>query len=399
MAHITSRFMMLSWLVFALFLQPLPAFGDVLTGTLLPNPLIDLEDPTQNLGQPAGSFHPSKMDVGPDGKVYFNNAVQNTTYRVDENGVLEQVAIYGGDGGAPCGSPGFLLGLQFDSDGNLYAVNCEGLWKVNAADIPAPGAGPFDASGGLLFDIPDGDTMLPMSVGTDNEGHAYVSDMVAGKIYKVNTSDGSPGAGADATGLWADNDEYPLLGIPDSNNFLKGFPLCGANCGFGVVEVMPDQKGKNLYYTNHEGNAIYRIKIKNNGSAGQVKKLDDVPPFALNGAYLDPVEDLIIAGSPFTNFDFGFSGAVASGTLFVLDLQDPKIRTLTEVQLSDGKGAVSVDAVSGRDVGSGHPDLLYILDGSFDTLNWPPTGMKPDPFRASHAAIRVIELTVNEDEQ
>lgn len=394
----TSRFATLSCLVFALFLQSFSAFGD--KPKLKSKPLVDLEDFAQNLGQPPGSFHPSKMDVGPDGKIYFNNAIQNTTYRVDDKGNLERVATYGGH---PVFGPGFLLGLQFDAEGNLYVVNLGGLWKVDAGDIP-PGPNntvPFDASGaGPLFAVPA--PVLPMSVGTDNQGHAYVSDMVGGRIFKVKRSDdpagnvaGDPGDGADPTGLWADNDEYPLLGIPDSNNFLKGFPLCGDNCGFGVVEVMPGPNGQWLYYTNHEGNAIRRIEIRAvDGSAGQGEDLGEVPPSALNGAYLDPVENRIIAGSPFTNFEFGFSGAVAAGTLFVLDLNDldSEIQPLVEMQLKDGKGAVAVDAVSGRDVGSGHPKLLYVLDGSFDTLLWPgdPSAV-PDPFRAPHAAIRVIK--------
>ena len=341
-------------------------------GIMLPEPLIDLQ-----AIRPEG-FHPSKMDIGPDRKIYFNNSVDNTTYRVDEYGTLEAVATYGDGRECPFMFPGFLLGLQFDDRGNMYAVNLCGLWKVPADDIPPDGNGAnvedaFDASNNRFFPIRE--PAVPQGLGIRGRD-AYIADMVGGKIYKVDLRTGQPGAGADADGVWADNDRYPLLGKPDSNNFLTGFVTCpNGRCGFGSVEPMPGPKGRWLYYTNHEDNAIYRIRIRKSGRAGVVQKIDAVEPFALNGAYLDPIEKVIYAGSPFTNFPQGFDGAFPAGTIFVLDRlkRNAKIRPLALMLLKDDLPAVPVDAISGRKFGSGNRRNLYVLDGSFDTLMWPPS--------------------------
>lgn len=365
------RFTTLLGLAFALVLQSSSAFGRELTGELV-GTLIDLEtDPVALSFHPTGTFHPSKMDISPlDRKIYFNSATTSQTFRVDDSGTLELVATYP--------AVGFLLGCQFDDMGNLYVVNGVGLWKIAASDLGSPPVTPTVPH----FTLPPA-PFLPMSVGIDGN-HAYVGDMIKGEIWKIDT--GTPETGE----LWADaaNDGYPLLGNPNSTNFLNG---ASPGPGFGVVELMPGPMGNWLYYTNHEGHSLFRIRIQNNGSAGVAQEIDGAFPFAFNGAYLDPVEDRIYIGSPFTNFQNGLAqvpNAVAAGALFYVNNLTGRIELLVQ----DEDLGVPVDAISGRDFGSGHDDKLYVLDGSFDTLLW-PSGDLPDPTKLpGHAAIRIVEF-------
>ncbi len=357
--------------------------GNELNGKLLEDPLINLEDIA------ADTFHPSKMDIGPDGHIYFNSATENRTYRVDEGGSLTLVAEF-----PDPTSSGFLLGCQFDQWGNLYVVNAKGLWKITAQDLNADNSLPLYPVEPLFW-IPD--PILPMSVGIGIHGNAYVSDIVGGRIWKIDTGTGEGD-------LWADNDQYPLLGDPNSTNFLTPLGMGPSGLGLGVAEVMPGPRGKWLYYTNHEGHGIYRIRIKGNGSAGKVQQIDKVFPFALNGAYLDPVKNRIIVTSPFEYFENGLAQnpkAMAAGTLFVLDLNKIHIHhkrdkihihgAKIELLVHDYDLGTPLDIVSGRNFGTGNPDKFYVLDGSVDTLMW-PTGQIPDPIRDPHAAIRVIQL-------
>ena len=279
------------------------------------------------------------------------------------------------------GGAGFTLGSQFDSAGNYYIVNGAGVYMVPAAALT-------DASATLPI-VPEmfypwtTAPAIPMSIDIDNNtGKAYVSDMGKGEIWCIDTAnrDGE---------IWASSTDpgYELLlGEADSTNFL-GVP-------FGVVEVMVDGDSNWLYFTAHERNFFGRIKIMENGDAGELQVLATVEDrAALNGAFLDVRNNKFYGATPFLNFHNGVERepkATRGGEIWMLDLDDVD-------ENGDGGEAVRIvsdpaygtmtDVITGY--GFGDEEDLYLLDGSFDTLTW-PTGVVPDPSAPYHGAVRKL---------
>jgi len=322
-----------------------------------------------------GEVHPAKMDIGPDGKLYFTGGTDSKAYRGDIEGNFENFAEI-------TTGAGFTLGCQFDKDGNYYMVNGAGVYMVSSASI-------MDATATLpiepeMFYAWTTGLAIPMSIDIDNNtGMAYVTDMGLGEIWRIDTAtrEGS---------VWASSNQpgYELLyGDPNSTNFL-GVP-------FGAVEVMVDGDSNWLYFSAHERNYFGRIKIMENGDAGVLQVLAIVKDrAALNGAFLDVRNNKFYGATPFLNFHNGVERepkATRGGEIWMLDLDDVD-------ENGNGGEAVRVwkdldygtltDVITGY--GFGDEEDLYLLDGSFDTLTW-PTGVVPDPDAPYHGAVRKLK--------
>lgn len=322
----------------------------------------------------SGEVHPAKMDIGPDGMLYFTGGTDSKAYRVDLEGNLENVAEI-------TTGAGFTLGCQFDSAGNFYMVNGAGVYMISAATFSLEENNlPIEPE--IFYEWTTGPA-IPMSIDVDNNsGQAYVSDMGKGEIWKIDTTT-REGA------IWASSSDEGyelLLGMEDSTNFL--------GVAFGVVEVMVDGNSDWLYFSAHERNFFGRIKIMNDGTAGDLQVLDTVEDrAALNGAFLDVRNNKLYGATPFLNFHNGLDRepeATRGGELWMLDLDDvdedgnggKAVRILKDL----GYGTLT-DVITGY--GFGEEKDLYLLDGSFDTLTW-PTGVIPDPDAAYHGAVRKL---------
>lgn len=322
-----------------------------------------------------GEVHPAKMDIGPDGKLYFTGGTDSKAYRGDIDGNFEMFAEI-------TTGAGFTLGSQFDAAGNYYMVNGAGVYKVPAAQVMEESpALPFEPE---VFYPWTTSPAIPMSIDVDNNtGRAYVSDMGKGEIWCIDTATGEGK-------IWASSTEegYEMLyGETDSTNFL-GVP-------FGVVEVMVDGSSDWLYFSAHERNFFGRIKMEDDGSAGELQVLATVDDrAAINGAFLDVRGNKLYGATPFLNFHNGMereTKATRGGEIWMLDLDDvdEEGNGGTPVKiLSDLSYGTLTDVITGY--GFGEEKDLYLLDGSFDTLTW-PTGVLPDPSAPYHGAVRKLE--------
>ena len=315
------------------------------------------------------------MDIGPDGKLYFTGGTDSRAYRGDIEGNFEMFAEI-------TTGAGFTLGCQFDSAGNYYMVNGAGVYMVPAASImDADAMLPIEPE--MFYEWTTGPA-IPMSIDIDNNtGMAYVTDMGKGEIWRIDTAT-REGA------IWASSTQpgYELLyGESDSKNFL-GVP-------FGAVEVMVDGGSNWLYFSAHERNYFGRIKMMENGDAGSLQVLATVENrAALNGAFLDVRNNKFYGATPFLNFQNGVDRepkATRGGEIWMLDLDDVD---------EDGNGGEAVRVWQDLDYGTltdvitgygfGDEEDLYLLDGSFDTLQW-PTGVVPDPDAPYHGAVRKLK--------
>jgi gluconolactonase len=196
--------------------------------------------------------HPEGLAVHRDGSVWCGGE-RGQIYRIEPDGTsMEQVAAIEG---------GFSQGMAFDMEDNLYVCDLKHGSVVR-----------FDARSGSLEKFADGAEGRGISISNypafDAEGRLYVSDSHAFKepgpgIFRFEPD----GAGE----LWYDE---PV-------NFANGLAL-SADGGY-------------LYVAETFGNAIFRIPVKGDGSAGAREEIATLPGMLPDGLAFDAVGNLYVA--------------------------------------------------------------------------------------------------------
>lgn len=352
-------------------------------------PLIAFEDTG-----PFTRIHPTKMAIGSDRKIYFNSSLA-IVYRIDEDGLLEAVSILPNAGGIP--DDDFTIGITFDTRGDLYVSNSTGIYMMSAQDLQ-PDSLPQPVPNTKIGDLPAG-LLQPMGLVADTRGNLYLADWQGGAIYKIDIATG------DGVLWFSDPALLAPMVLPSNNLF---------GIGFGIMDLAIDTQGKYLYFGTQETHRIYRLRIKKDGSPGNLEELAHVPNLAFNGISFDMVDNKVYIAAPWENFQNGIQVATdtveVAGSIWVIDIEELEedgvahpVELIRDIDLG-----TAVDVVSGSRFGrdEDHTERLYISDGSFDTFFWPngapngtpfppdtiPEGGVPFPRNTYHAAIRVIEL-------
>ena len=196
--------------------------------------------------------HPEGLAVHRDGSVWCGGE-RGQIYRIEPDGTsMDQVAAIDG---------GFSQGMAFDREDNLYVCDLKHGSVVR-----------LDARSGSLETFADGAEGRGISISNypafDTEGRLYVSDSHAFKepgpgIFRFEPD----GAGE----LWYDK---PV-------NFANGLAL-SADGGY-------------LYIAETFGNAIFRIPVKGDGSAGAREEIATLPGMLPDGLAFDAVGNLYVA--------------------------------------------------------------------------------------------------------
>ncbi len=195
--------------------------------------------------------HPEGLAVHRDGSVWCGGE-RGQIYRIEPDGSsMEQVAS----------SEGFSQGMAFDKEDNLFVC-----------DLKHRGVMKLDTASGSLEKFAGGVDGREISISNypafDDEGRLYISDSHAFKepgpgIFRF----GPDGAGE----LW--------YGEPV--NFANGLALS------------PD--GRHLYVAETFGNAIFRIAIETDGSAGAREEVASLPGVLPDGLAFDAGGNLYVA--------------------------------------------------------------------------------------------------------
>jgi gluconolactonase len=196
--------------------------------------------------------HPEGLAVHRDGSVWCGGE-RGQIYRMEPDGAsIEQVAAIEG---------GFCQGMAFDREDNLYVCDLKHSSVVR-----------LDTRSGSLEKFADGADGRGISISNypafDAEGRLYVSDSHAFKepgpgIFRFEPD----GAGE----LWYDE---PV-------NFANGLAL--------------SPEGRYLYIAETFGNAIFRVPIRGDGSAGAREEVATLPGILPDGLAFDAVGNFYVA--------------------------------------------------------------------------------------------------------
>ncbi len=214
-------------------------------------PLRPLSDVAFVVGGDVGALdHPEGITWGPDGYAYAGGEA-GQIYRIDvEAGAFEQIATL----------DGFVAGLCCDRDANIYACNIGARRLVRVS-----------AGGGDVAELSAGTAETPMAVPNypcfHPSGDLYVSDSqtggeFSGRIFRVKTSG--------ETVLFSDASPY----------FTNGMCI--------------DRRGEWLYVVESRLPGVSRIRIRDDGSAGERQVVTALPDHVPDGVQFDEDDALYV---------------------------------------------------------------------------------------------------------
>ena len=204
---------------------------------------------------------PEGLAIDYDKKVFVGMAP--TSEVVIVNKTTGAITNYGNGPMIPP-NKGFMTGLAFDNQDNLYAAVISLGPEVQAGIYRLPQGG----GNGSLFATHQ-EMMSPNDIILDKKGQQlFVSD-VAGSIFKVQLGNATVTKWISDPSLRGDNDFCPPSMIP---------------LDVGANGIALDRNETNLYVANTDHASILRIPITTNGSAGSPEVIVGPDCTNLNGA-------------------------------------------------------------------------------------------------------------------
>jgi sugar lactone lactonase YvrE len=194
--------------------------------------------------------HPEGLAIHRDGSVWCGGE-RGQIYRIEPDGSsMEQVAS----------SEGFSQGMAFDAEDNLYVC-----------DLKHAAVMRLDAKSGKYEKFAEGADGRSMKIANypafGSDGKLYVSDSNAFK---------KPGPGI----FRFDHGGTGELWYAEALNFANGFAFSA--------------DGRNLYVAETFGNAIFRIAIEEDGSAGEREEVAALPGVLPDGLAFDTEGNLYV---------------------------------------------------------------------------------------------------------
>lgn len=228
---------------------------------------------------------PEGIAVDRRGNVWVSLASSATIARISRQGEVERVAVL--DPALFPQAQG-ALGLAVDAPGNVYAAlvsfnpATHGVWRLT------PTRRGIHATDVLKERLPGSEKItFPNSLAFDRRGNLYVTDSVAGAIWKF------PADGTAPVGPWL---QHGLLeGL--ASTLEEGDPTPGNPIGANGIVFRQGE----LFVANTDKGLIVRVGVELDGSPGTVEALPPHPfLFALDGIAMDVRGDLWVLSAGFS---------------------------------------------------------------------------------------------------
>lgn len=197
-----------------------------------------------------GLDHPEGVTVGPDGAIYAGGEA-GQIYRVDPR--TGDVALYGSTGG-------FVLGLVLDGEGDVYC--CDAV------------------HGGVVRVGPDGDVGI-VSSGCEQRSTVAANYPVFGPDGSLYYSD---------SGSWPDGGGAVMRVSPDGETTVWSEGPSDVTNG---LALSPDDDY--LYVVESTAPGVARVPIREDGTAGPVEQVLDMPRMVPDGLAFDSDGRLYVA--------------------------------------------------------------------------------------------------------
>jgi sugar lactone lactonase YvrE len=226
---------------------------------------------------PAAGQLPEGIAIDADNNVYVGMALTGEIIRLTPDGEVVSFARL------PSPGDGFLLGMEFDDAGNLYAALASFDPETQGLYVVGPDGG--DAELVVALDSEG----LPNDVTIDSQGNVYVTNSIGGQVWRIDSNG--------ELEVWVADDL--LLGV-----IPPGPPL---NIPIGANGLVFNADESYLYVASSELGRIVRFPVNDDGSAGAGELI---------------VESELLGGADGLAFD-------AEGTLYVAVFFSDSIMTVS----------------------------------------------------------------------
>jgi hypothetical protein len=329
-----------------------------------------------------------------DGEVYALSMITHQVMKIAEDDAgSRSCSVYGylptGDLPQAVQFGSFSLGMEVDSDGNIYVTNTGtgpasqdygSVWMIDADSTTRPIEAVRLAISASPFGLPSGVVL------SWRHNSLFYSSETDGVIYRLALADNS-------TSVWLDVAQLKGTGripgqSPDAaidNTNLLGAPI-------GAVGLSLSRNGKTLFVGVGDTGSVLEVEIdRHTGAAGTIATAASIPQHTVEGVLISENSKKLYVTSVFANgtslkpndaTDGSYQGGVLPGQA----VWEVDTKTGATTALFDHRLGCATGIMSAKGVLRGGANKIIVASSALDSLPlWPNGAIRNDVLRADYS--------------